>query len=241
MENRSSPESPTAPMSPPGEQASLMEDFMDIFYAPSKVFARREKSGLTMHLLIVTVICALFIYANRGVTSQIMDAQFAKAGAKAIAENPQAADAINSMMGVQAKVATAMSYLAAPFIVFFTGLFLWVVGKMTGVKLKFGQTMLVVTLAFVPRLVGFLGTTLQVVLTDTSMITEPAAVSFSPARFMEAGKLANMMLNLDVFAVWSVVLIGIGLATMAKVPRAKGYITAAIVFVLFSIPSLLQP
>lgn len=240
---RPSHEGPTVPMTPGPEKASIVEDFMDIFYAPARVFARREKSGFGLHLLIVTVLCALFIFANRGVMSQIMDAQFQKATAKAIAASPQAADQIKSMVGVQEKVAGVIAYAIAPLAVFFTAFFLWIVGKLTGVKLTFGQVSMVMTLAFVPRIVGFLATTLQVVLTDTSNLTEPAAISLSPARFMNPdgnAKLLAFLLNFDVFAIWSVVLIGIGLATVAKVPRAKGYLTSAIVFLLFSLPSLLR-
>src|SRR3989442_2962197 len=71
------------------QKASVIEDFIDIFYAPSTVFARREKSGFGIQLLIITVVTALFVFASRGVFSQIFDAEFARGAAKAMAKSPQ--------------------------------------------------------------------------------------------------------------------------------------------------------
>src|SRR5262245_52362852 len=46
---------PTTSATPP-EKASLIEDFIDIFYTPSTVFARRAKSGFGLPLLVIVVI-----------------------------------------------------------------------------------------------------------------------------------------------------------------------------------------
>src|SRR5262245_32383465 len=124
MDNRPSHEGPTIPMNPPaGEPASLMEDFMDIFTSPSKVFERRAKSGFMVHLLILTVVCAAFMYANRSVMSQIFDAEFSKGAAKAMAANPQITmDQMNSMKGIQEKVFSVTQFLFVPLGVFISAL-----------------------------------------------------------------------------------------------------------------------
>ena len=75
---------------------------------------------------------------------------------------------------------------------------------------------------------------------DTTNVTSPFALGFSPARFMNPdttnGKLFGLMGSLDVFALWYAVLIGIGIAVMGKVPRSRGFAAAAIVFVVTTIP-----
>ena len=70
---------------PNPEKASLLDDFMDIFYAPSKVFARRANSSFWVPLLIVTVLLGAIFLANRDLLDPIMEAEFARA----MAQNPQ--------------------------------------------------------------------------------------------------------------------------------------------------------
>jgi len=233
----------TAPP-PPAEKASVIEDFIDIFYTPTTVFARREKSGFGVQLLIVSVLFAGFAFASKSVFSQIFDAEFSRGMAKAMAKNPQLTqDMVNSMRPVQEKIASVFVYLGAPLVVFFTAILIWLVAKVLSGKLSFGQSMLVSTLAFIPRLVGSLLGVFQVVLMDTSTFTNRYSLSASPARFMDPdttnGKLFALVGSLDVFAIWSTVLIGIGIAVIAKMPRNKAYLGAAIVFVVGTLFTML--
>jgi hypothetical protein len=52
---------------PPADaKASVFEDFIDIFHAPSQVFARRANSGFGVQLLIISLVAAALAFANRG-------------------------------------------------------------------------------------------------------------------------------------------------------------------------------
>jgi hypothetical protein len=221
----------------PPEKASVIEDFIDIFYTPSTVFARREHSGFGIQLLIVTLLFAGFAFASKSVFSQIFDAEFSRGMAKAMANNPRLTpDMVASMRPMQEKIASLFVYLGAPLVVFFTAIVVWITAKVLSGKLSFGQSMLVSTLAFIPRLVGSLLGVFQVVLMDTSTFTNRYSLSASPARFMDPdtanAKLFALAGSFDVFAIWSTILIGIGIAVIAKLPRSKGYLGAAIVFVV---------
>jgi len=228
--------STSAPAAPP-EKASIVEDFIDIFYAPSSVFARREKGGYGLHLLIITLLSAVFAYASHSVFSQIFDAEFARGMAKAMEKNPRLTpDMVSSMRPMQEKIASVFVYLGAPLAIFFTSIFVWIAAKIVRAKLSFGKSMLVTTLAWIPRLLlGLIGV-VQVVLMDTSNFTNRYSLSASPAKFMDADatnpKLFALIGSLDLFAIWFTVLIAIGIAVVAKVPRNKGAIAAVIVFVL---------
>jgi hypothetical protein len=244
MDNRASNEGPTVPMNPP-DKASVFEDFIDIFYAPSNVFTRREKSGYGMQLLIVCVLAALFAFATRSISAQIFDVEFQRGAAKAIAQNPQITmDQMNNMRGIQEKIFGFASYIFTPLGIFILALFTWVSAKIVSAKLSYEQTVMIVTLAWVPRLVGQLVVTVQGLLMDTSTITSMYDVMVSPARFMNSetgnAKVIALLGNIEVFSIWYAVLVGIGIATIAKVPRSKGYAAAAIVFVVTSIPSLFR-
>jgi hypothetical protein len=243
MESRPSHEGPTVPMNPQGgEKASLVEDFMDILYAPTKVFTRRAGGGFGTHLLIITVLAGLFAFAGRGVFSQIFDAEFQRGVAKAMAANPQITmDQMNSMKGIQEKVAMVFVYIGTPIFIFVLAFFTWIAAMVVGAKVKYTQAVLVVTLAWIPRLVGSLVSTLQIVLMDTSNVVTPWALSASPARFMgddANAKVVALAAGFDVFTLWYTVVVGIGLATIAKVAPSRGYAAAVIVFVLGLLPAL---
>ena len=245
MDNRPSAEGPTAPMNPSPEKSSVFEDFIDIFYAPASVFARREKSGYGMQLLIVCVLAALFAFATRSISAQIFDVEFQRGVAKAMAQNPQITmDQMNSMRGIQEKIFGFASYIFTPIGVFILALFTWVAAKIVSAKIDYQQAVLIVTLAWVPRLLGQLVVTVQGLLMDPSTITSMYDVMLTPARFMDAetgnSKVIALVGNIEVFAIWYAVLVGIGIATIAKVPRSKGYTAAAIVFVVTSLPALLR-
>jgi len=245
MDNRASIEGPTQPMLPTYEKASVFEDFIDIFYAPANVFARRAASGYGMQLFIVSVLAALFAFATRGITSQIFDVEFQRGAAKAIAANPRITlDQMNSMRGVQEKMVMVGGYIFTPIGVFLMAFFTWLAAKAVSAKITYQQAALIVTLAWIPRLVGALVMTVQGLLMDTSTITSMFSVMWSPARFMDAEtvspKVLGLVGNLEVFSIWYTILVGIGIAVIGKVPRSQGYTAAAIVFVLMSLPALLR-
>src|SRR4029453_16937200 len=64
------------------EKASLLDDFMDIFYAPAAVFARRANASFWVPLLIITVLLGVIFMANRDLIDPIMEAEMARAMAK---------------------------------------------------------------------------------------------------------------------------------------------------------------
>ena len=73
----------------PVKPASRWEDFIDIFYAPSSVYARRANSGFGIPMLVVTVLVGAIFLANSGVMQPIMDAEFARQTAAMMRKNPQ--------------------------------------------------------------------------------------------------------------------------------------------------------
>ena len=232
-------------MTPPIEKASIAEDFMDILYEPAKVFQRRAASGYGMHLLIIAGLAGLFAFASSGVFSQIFDAEFQRGAAKAMAANPQITmDQMNSMRGIQEKVASFATYIGTPIFIFVLAFITWLATKTVSAKITYQQAVLIVTLAWIPRLVGSLVGTLQVVVMDTSNVTNMFSLSASPARFMDADtanpKVFGLMGGLDVFSIWYTVVVAIGIATIAKVPPSKGYIAAFAVFVLGLLPAMMR-
>ena len=50
----------------PAKPASRWEDFIDIFYAPSAVFRRRENGNFFIPLAVITIVCGVLFYLNSG-------------------------------------------------------------------------------------------------------------------------------------------------------------------------------
>jgi hypothetical protein len=232
-----------AAQTPAPEKASLVEDFIDIFYAPSSVFARREKSSFWPHLLVVTLIAGLFAFANRSVFEQIFDVEFQRGISKAMAENPQITEEIaDQQRAISSKIAGLFQYMGAPTLIFLTALLVWGAARVVSAKITYGQAALIMTLAFIPRLVQALLTTVQMLLMDTSTITSMHSLSFSPARFMDPDTqnrvLLGLMGRLDLFTIWATVLIAIGIAVIGKVTKTKAAIAAGVVWLVASLPLL---
>ena len=231
-----------APATAP-EKASVFEDFIDIFASPAKVFARREKGDYGIQLLIVSLIAAGFVFANRGLMSQVMDAEFSRRAADMMAKNPRITeDMLATQRSISMKIGAVIGYIGTPIGVFIMALLAWLAAKITSAKITYTQAATIITLAWIPRLLSSLVTTVVVLLTDTSNVTSPFQLTFSPARFMSPDaanhRIMALLSNLDVFSLWFYILMGIGIAVMAKVPRSKGYIAAAIVFVIGALPTI---
>lgn len=231
--------------SPPPEKASVVEDFIDVFHAPSSVFARRTHSGFGLHLLIVSVIAAAFAFANRGIMSQIFDAESSRRATKMMADNPQLTqEMLEQARAMQMGVANFFGYIGTPILLLFMALFVWLFARVVSAKISYGQSALIATIAFIPRLLGLLVITAQVVLMDTTTVDNLFSLSLSPARFMDPDtanpRLFGLAGSFEVFSIWSTVLVGIGIAVMGKVTKARGFIAAAILFVLGTIPLLFR-
>ena len=61
-------------------KASRWEDFIDIFYAPSSVFARRADAGFLLPMVVVTLLTGALFLMNSGTLSPMMDAELRASG-----------------------------------------------------------------------------------------------------------------------------------------------------------------
>jgi hypothetical protein len=250
METRN--ETKPAPLTPdsdsrhgqaPAGKASILEDYIDILYAPSSVFARRANSGFGLHLLIISLVSALLMFANRGVFTQIFDAQYTARMAEAMATNPQLTpEVVENMRGMQTTIGMIFAYISTPLMLLIFGLILWVIARVVGARLSMKQSMLVTTLASIPRVLGLIAMAIQVAFMDTTRVTHMGQLTVGPARFMNVStsKAYAFATGFDLFAVWNVVLVGIGIAVVGKVAGARAALGAAIIFLLGTGLLLLQ-
>ena len=228
---------PGSEMPPKPEQASLFEDFIDIFYAPSKVFARRANSGFWLMMLIVSAITGIFMFTSRSLTLAAAEADMPRIEAK-MRENPAVTEDMISSMRQRATPGVSQ-YVVTPVIILVLAVFVLLFARIVSAKISYGQAAMIVSLAFIPRLLAGLLRTVEALLVDPANVKGAMALTHSPARFMGSDTpimTLAMLSRLDVFVIWSTVLIAIGIAVMGNVSRTRGAIAAGIIWLLGMIP-----
>src|SRR5471032_1619558 len=95
---------PTAAAPTTTDNASVAEDFIDIFTSPSKVYARRAKASPMAPFLVIWVVMVALFFASKNVLAPIYDAQVSHQMQIAMKSNPQLtpelADKMRPMMAI---------------------------------------------------------------------------------------------------------------------------------------------
>lgn len=231
-----------APPAAPADAPGLIEDFVDIFISPAKVFARRAKEGGTAAFFIVAIVLSGIMYTGKNVMEPIMEAQMSKGMEMAQKRNPQmTAEQMETGKGFQRKLQPIFMVIAVPLSLFFVGVLVWIVAKMFGAQVTFGSSMMIAAYAYIPRIIGALGTDIYGLMADPntiSALTNPVQVSYSPARFMDvAGDpfVLGALMRLDVFTLWVTALIGVAYYSAGKLPKDKAALAAVAVLVIGSL------
>jgi hypothetical protein len=229
---------------PAAAPASWWEDFIDVFYAPSQVFARRAGSGFGVPMLVVTVLIAVIAIANWGVMQPVMDAEFARASAAAMRKNPQVtAEMMARGRAFGEAIARYGTFIFVPVGMFLTGLALWVVGKFVDAKESLSAAIMVAAYSFVPRVVEGVLAGVQGLMLDPANLNGRYRLSLGLGRFLDPDTASPVLLALlgrvDVFTIWVTVLLAIGLSVTGRIPRSRAAAAAVIVWFCGAIPPLL--
>lgn len=230
---------PTAPET----KSALWEDILEIFYAPTQVFARREGRGYGLPWLVLVVLTAVLFYATKGALQPIFDAESARQAAAVLEANPELdPEMIRDRFEAGQKFAGIAIILFSAIAPFVVGLLLWLAGKVVGAIQVLGAAIMVAVFSAFPKLLGFVSAAIQSAFMAPESLTGQASVSLGPARFFDPDTgpmLMAFLIRLDVFTIWATVLLAIGLKVTGKVSMGQAAIATAIVWVLGALPALL--
>jgi hypothetical protein len=222
--------------------AGIWEDFIDIFHQPSQVFDRRRHGQFGLALLFLVVMFAvLYIALNNGL-APITDAEVTKQAAAMAEKNPaMTAEQLSGARGAMEKFAMFGAIIFIPVGVFLGAVLLWLVAKFVDAKIAFAAAMMVITYSQMPRLIELVLNALQGLFLDPASITSRYSVQIGPARFL--GNDSNAVLQtvlggLDLFTIWTCVLVAIGLSVVARVSIQKGAIASVIIWIVGLLPAL---
>jgi Yip1 domain len=226
------------------ERAAVWEDFIDIFYAPSQVFARRITGSVWVPLLVVTVAMSALIYVNSGVLEPMMSAEFDRGMAVAMKNNPRLTpEMMGQMRNVGLRVAQFGGFLM-PILVLLTGSALWLIGKLFDAKQKFSAAILVTAYGFMPKVLEEVVHGVQGLFLDPAQLDGRFRVSLGVGRFLDPNTVSPILLGLvgrlDVFTIWVTVLLAIGLSVTGGIPRTRAFIAAPLIWAVGAIPLVFQ-
>jgi hypothetical protein len=123
----------------------------------------------------------------------------------------------------------------------------WIGGKVVSAPFTFGQGMLIATLASVPRVLSFIATAVQGAIADPQAIRSFSDAALGAARFVDpvstSPALMAMLANFDVFNLWQLVIIAVGISVIGRVERSAGVVGAVVAWglgvALTVVPALL--
>lgn len=233
----------TEPLPASAPPASLWEDFIDIFVSPSEVYERRRTAGFFLPLLVFAVLMTVLFVVGKPVLEPVFDAEYARGIAAAMRQNPQITpDKMEKARAFTEKfqvVGVVFFAFLAPLL---TGLALWIVGKFVDAKEDLQAACMVATYAFFPRLLEQVVNIVQGYFLDPATLNGRYRLTLGVGRFFDPDTVSPVLLaivgRIDVFTIWVTVLLAIGLAVVARIPRRRAAIAAAIVWVIGMLPGL---
>lgn len=215
-------------------------DMVEIFYAPSAVFARRRAGQWGVAYLVLAVVGIALFFATKNLLQPAMDAEFSRQMALAAAKMGTTPDKVPGagMMHTILSVSLVVYFVIAPFAL---ALLLWIVGKIARVPNIGTAALAIAVFSMFPKLIGMVAAGVEAALLPDSAMTSMAAISFTPARFLGPGAspgLSTLLLRFDIFLLWGVVLTAIGVRVAGGGTRAQAWGTAIGVWVIATLPAL---
>jgi hypothetical protein len=232
----------TAPVAAP--QPAIWEDFIDIFYAPSAVFRRRENGNFFVPLAVITIVCGTLFYLNSGALQPMFDAEFDRAMAMAMRQNPNVRpEAVETMRGFATRMQMVMVFVFIPIAIMAVGVTTWLAGKLVDAKQTFRAALIVGAYAYSPRIIDGVLQGVQALFLDPAQLDGRFRLSLGIGRFLDPDTVSPLLLaivgRVDLITIWITMLIAIGLCVTGRIPLAKAAIAAAIVWLVGGLPLII--
>ena len=231
-----------APVATP--RVAVWEDFIDIFYAPSAVFRRRENGNFFIPLVVITIICGALFYLNSGALQPVFDAEFDRQMAAVTRQNPNIPpEAVDRMRGFAMRIQQVAMFVFIPVAIFGVGVLTWIAGKLVDAKQTFRAALVVGAYAYAPRIIDSILHGLQGLFLDPAQLDGRFRLSFGVGRFLDPDVVSPLLLavvgRIDVITIWITALVAIGLCVTGRIPMRKAAIAAVIVWVVGGLPLII--
>jgi hypothetical protein len=223
---------------------SVWEDLLEIFYAPKVVFERRrETPAFGIALVILVVLMVGLGFAMRGIMEPIFDVEFKRSMAQAMKDNPKLTEE-QMMQGKE--IAKKFLFIGVGFYALVTpmllGILLWFVGKFVDSKAEVGQTMMVATYGFYPRIIEGVANAAQLLFLPDQAVDSRYSVSLGVGRFLDADTANPLLLaivgRVDVFTLWVTALFVIGIAVVGRISYGRAVAVGVVMWLIGALPGV---
>jgi hypothetical protein len=222
----------TVPAPAGGEKLSTIQRLTNVFFAPSKTFndLNRDTNWWAAWLLI-SVFALVFVFAMQ---KQVGFEQMTK---NEIAASPKATERIDKLapeardnaIRMQSKISQYFTYgipvLLLIYAVVIGAVLMGTFNFGLGTEVKFGTALAIVLYAWVPGILKSLLAAISLFAgadPEGFNVRNPVATNLGFfVNRIDHPVLHSMLSWVDIFAIWYVVLMGIGFACVSKVPRQK--------------------
>ncbi len=223
---------------------AIWEDFIDIFYAPSSVFRRRENGNFFIPLEVITIVCGVLYYLNSGALQPMFDAEFDRGMEAARRQNPNMPpEAMETMRAFASRIQMVAVFIFLPIAMFAIGVATWLTGKLVDAKQTFKAALVVGAYSYAPRILDSVIQGVQGLFLDPAQLDGRFRVSFGVGRFLDPDTTSPLLLavvgRVDLITIWITVLIAIGLCVTGRISLGKAAIAAAIIWFLGGLPLIL--
>ena len=218
--------------------ASLWEDFIDIFYAPSTVYERRRNANPWPMILIITALMTLIGVLTWNSLSPVYETEIRAQFAKMMAANPQMTqDMVDSQVKIQ-MFFRRWGGIMAPIGFLIIALPIWLLARIVGAKeMTYTRSLVVIAWASIIAVVAALVMGVQGLVFDVSAITSADQLSLSAARFMDKATASPWVYSaaksLDIFGLWSLVVMAIGVRVVGRSTK-NGAIAFAVTWLVLA-------
>ena len=221
----------------PAGEASVMDDIIEIFYAPSQVFARRrDNPKFWGAFVILSILLALGVWVMFRNLSSVMDAEFAKRSQAMLQKNPQLTqEQLDKGRQFSQAVAPYFGMIGVMISTLVLGVAVWLVGKLFDAKADVKQGVMIATFASFPKIIDLILAAILAMTIGTANITSMSAAGPSVARFAPADTTPLMLGVLSRFSigiVWATILIAIGLHVVGRIPKGRAYAAAIVLWLV---------
>ena len=221
----------------PAAEPSLMEDIIEIFYAPSRVFARRrDNPRFWGAFVILSILFALGVWVMMKNLSTVMDAQFARQSQEMLRKNPQLTqEQLDKGRRFGQAIAPFAGIIGAVISTLVLGVAVWLVGKRFVSKADVKQVVMIATIASFQKIIDLLLVAILAMTIGTGSITNMAAAGPSLARLAPADSTPLMLGVLSRFSIgviWATILIAIGLHIVGRIAKGRAYAAAIVLWIL---------
>lgn len=231
-----------APETPVEEKASRWEDFIDIFISPAELFRRRVNENWTVPIIAVGLLSMIIYFGFPSVQRAFADAQIAQM----IERRPELAERMAGRQQTQVQniIGGMIVPIAMALAVLLTALFTWIAAKFASVQLSWRKALMI------NAWVAMIGVLNQLAINVVAFLKVNRGEALNPmtdrsvglVHFMDPetnGALMALLTRIDVFAIWTLIVMAIAIAVTTGAPKSRAYATATIVWFASALPYLL--